>query len=93
MSGDKIAKLSPDVVISEGKQSFMDHLAQEYDRFTKSKGEPVALVFTFVTIDGAASASYMTMHCVEDRNMLYISRGLNALQSAAMDWDYARPLV
>jgi histidinol phosphatase-like enzyme len=52
---------------------------------TPSSGEPVALVFALVSEQGGCCAGYFTLKQVEDRNTLFISRGVKAIEG-----DYIR---
>lgn len=68
------------IVSSPEKQLLLDYIAGEYDKMTQSLGQPVALVFAFVGTEGGASSGYYTVKEIESCNLLFISRGVQAIQ-------------
>lgn len=88
MSDDRVRPIREGVVRSAEKQMVLDYVASEYDNMTDREGEPVALIFAFVGKDGGACAAYFTNKDIQDRNMLFISRGVQAIQTdMAVKWD------
>lgn len=86
MSDHKITPIGAGVVMSEGKQQLLDHIAQTYDRIAADGAPPVALVFGLVTEFGGCDTGYYTMSPIEDRNTLYISRAVMCLVSDYKGW-------
>lgn len=87
MPNDNVLPLHESVVISDGKQSLLDYLAQAHDELASKSGESVvAVVFAFVGADGACRPGYYTLDSVRSRNALYIARGAQGVLSRAEDW-------
>lgn len=78
----------PGVVISEGKQTFLDTIAKAYDDVaSQGKGEPVAVVFAFVAELGNGRTGYHSLSAVSDRNSLYIARAVSMIEHDGIQWD------
>ncbi len=88
MSDHKIKSIRPDVVLSEGKQHFLDTIAQAYDALAE-QGEPVAVVFALVTESGCVRTGYHTLSAIDGRNALHIARGIQCLNIDQITWDGA----
>ena len=90
---DKIAPIRSDVVISEGKQCFLDTVADAFDEVTGACGsEPVCVVYALVTLDGKGRTGYHSLGpCDTDGRgtSLYVDRGLAMLTRDAAEWDKA----
>lgn len=85
---DNVKTIRQGIVMSEDKQAFLDYVASEYDALAAHSNEPVVIVFAFANIDGIASASYLTKTAIADRNMLYIARAVQAIQTGMVTkWD------
>ncbi len=85
-ASEKVVAIRPSIGFSEGKQMFLDLLADTYDQLAESKGPAVALTLSLVTEAGAAKTSYLTLSSIEDRNCLHLSRALCALQADYQRW-------
>lgn len=84
---DTVKPIRKDIVILEGKQTFLDTVADAYDKLTHGGDEPVALVFGFVSEAGVTNPGYLTIAKVKDRNLLYISRAIMAMHSDFPVWE------
>lgn len=82
-----VTAIRPSVSFSEGKQMFLDLLADAYDEaVSREDGHPVACVLSLVTERGAVQTAYLTLAAVEDRNALYLSRAAHALGVDCQLW-------
>lgn len=89
MKPNNVSSIRPDVVVSEGKQTLLDTVAEAYDELAAELGnEPVAIVFAVVGENGACRTGYCTLTAIQDRNALYIQRGAMAINADAMRWDF-----
>ena len=82
-----VQPIRPGVVLSEGKQAFLDTVAEAYDRLAENADQkPVALVFALVNTNGGVRSGY---HTLENDGMtsLYVSRGVVALNVDVTQWD------
>lgn len=87
MTNDRIRPIREGISSSADKQQFLDVVAGAYDRLAADAGEPVTLVFCFVNLKGDATPAYLTLAPVDDRNVLYLSRGVMAIVSDYNEWD------
>lgn len=88
MSDHKIKGIRPDIVVSEGKQQFLDTLAHAYDRFTSELGhEPAALVYSLCSAKGAANAGYVTT--IDDSGLvaMMVARSVVVTNQSLLDWE------
>lgn len=89
MSDHKITGIRPDVVLSEGKQAFLDTIAEAYDKLAADGAEPVAVVFALVGESGSVRTGYHTLSAIDGRNALHIARGVQCLLIDQHAWDGA----
>lgn len=74
-------------VQSSDKQMMLDYVAQWFDDMAKEDNAPQCLLFSLVSEKGAVKCGYITTDKIGDRNTLYISRALMALQVDYNVWD------
>lgn len=78
----------PGVVISEGKQTFLDSFAEAFDeKAAEGDGEPVAMMFALVTANGQVRTGYHTLGEIEHCSSLHLSRAFVCLQNDMRIWD------
>jgi hypothetical protein len=88
MTDDRVRRIRDDVVLGEGKQTFLDTIASAYDEHVCLTGEePVCVVFALVGETGTAKTGYHTLSPVEDRNALFVARGVQVLRIDEHTWD------
>jgi hypothetical protein len=86
-----VAPIRADVVISEGKQTFLDTVADAFDEMTAREGvEPLAIIYSLVCQNGSIRNGYHTLGECADVSSLYVSRGVMSLNADAMQWDYTK---
>lgn len=85
---DNVRAIRADVIVSEGKQTLLDTVADAYDELVARAGvEPVAIIFALVTETGGGRTGYHTLATVGDRSSLYVARGMQILELDAAVWD------
>lgn len=86
---DNVTVIRSDVIVSEGKQTFLDNVADAFDEMVamQSGVEPICIVFGLVGPKGACRTGYHTLGQTEETNCLFISRAIMALNADAAIWD------
>jgi hypothetical protein len=86
-----VAPIRADIVFSEGKQTFLDTVAEAFDEMTMREGaEPIAIAYSLISQSGAVRTGYHTLGACADVSSLYVARGVMALNADAMQWDYTK---
>jgi len=76
-------------VIAEGKQQFLDAIAEAYDDMTAdTKDDPIVCVtYALTTHLGVTRTGYVTIDTADGFAMLYTARAAICIQADALTWN------
>jgi hypothetical protein len=84
---DNVTPLKGSIQLNADKQTLLDTLASSIDQLMSTEEELAGVVFSVVGVKGATQTGYHTLNKVMDRNTLYISRGVMAINGSFPGWD------